>query len=344
MKSQRESWLDIAKGLGIILVVIGHSENAVVHHYLFWFHMPLFFMISGYLFRPLVSISELKLFIIKKTKQLLIPYVSFGLTIILSVFIVHLDPIELLKNVIKLLYGGETLVGYLTVFWYVTVFFITQIIFALITLKIKEKRIRILLVFTFYLIAHVITWITPFKNLVTPWNVDAVLIAISYFAIGYYGRKLIKMIITKKSTFLLTTLSILVILSLDKLTFIRFELDLKNQLHSNIVLDILVPVIFSLFIFCFSNLISSYSLAKPFEYLGTISMTIMFLHVPINMFLRNDFGFNYGVPLYTFFGVVFPILIHMLILNKLSFTQRYFIGKNTVQNTSLTKEFKKAVQ
>lgn len=48
--SKRVSWIDIAKGLGIIFVVMGHSDNPVAQKYFFWFHMPLFFIISGYLF------------------------------------------------------------------------------------------------------------------------------------------------------------------------------------------------------------------------------------------------------------------------------------------------------
>jgi polysaccharide biosynthesis protein PslL len=45
---QREIWIDVAKGLGIITVVIGHSEIPFAKHYFYWFHMPLFFILSGY--------------------------------------------------------------------------------------------------------------------------------------------------------------------------------------------------------------------------------------------------------------------------------------------------------
>lgn len=49
---KREQWADILKGIGAILVVIGHlvlyEGNAKV--YIYSFHMPLFFFISGYLY------------------------------------------------------------------------------------------------------------------------------------------------------------------------------------------------------------------------------------------------------------------------------------------------------
>lgn len=48
---QRNSVIDIAKGIGIILVILGHlvSYEDYISSYIFSFHMPLFFFITGYL-------------------------------------------------------------------------------------------------------------------------------------------------------------------------------------------------------------------------------------------------------------------------------------------------------
>ncbi|WP_162779036.1 acyltransferase family protein, partial [Klebsiella pneumoniae] len=57
----RETWVDYAKGIGIILVVFGHANRGLyssgiyispeIYHYLdnviYSFHMPLFFFLSG---------------------------------------------------------------------------------------------------------------------------------------------------------------------------------------------------------------------------------------------------------------------------------------------------------
>ena len=47
----RVGYFDIAKGIGIILVIIGHIEYvpAPIRFYIVTFHMPLFFIISGML-------------------------------------------------------------------------------------------------------------------------------------------------------------------------------------------------------------------------------------------------------------------------------------------------------
>ena len=52
MKEKRLEYIDMLKGVGIILVVIGHSTY-VSENVLTWlasFHMPLFFLVSGMLF------------------------------------------------------------------------------------------------------------------------------------------------------------------------------------------------------------------------------------------------------------------------------------------------------
>ena len=73
-KNQRFKWIDIAKGIGIILVVIGHSNPPFrLLSFIFAFHMPLFFFISGFVFRPTTSdkyLSRLK----KDFSRLVIPY------------------------------------------------------------------------------------------------------------------------------------------------------------------------------------------------------------------------------------------------------------------------------
>ena len=48
-QSGRNPVVDIAKGLLIILVVVGHTSGLDhdVSRYILWFHMPCFFIISG---------------------------------------------------------------------------------------------------------------------------------------------------------------------------------------------------------------------------------------------------------------------------------------------------------
>lgn len=52
--AQRIEWVDTAKGIGLFLVVLGHlwysSDLAAVHYLLYSFHVPMFFILSGFVF------------------------------------------------------------------------------------------------------------------------------------------------------------------------------------------------------------------------------------------------------------------------------------------------------
>ena len=47
----RENWIDWAKAIGILLVVMGHVDTKLTgaNALIYAFHMPLFFVVSGYL-------------------------------------------------------------------------------------------------------------------------------------------------------------------------------------------------------------------------------------------------------------------------------------------------------
>lgn len=75
MTQNRLQYIDIAKGMGILLVVLGHVRtSAPLHDTIYLFHMPLFFLLSGMLFK----LEEgWWLCMRKKFVHLLLPYLFF---------------------------------------------------------------------------------------------------------------------------------------------------------------------------------------------------------------------------------------------------------------------------
>lgn len=64
---------DVLKGIGIILVVLGHTtQNHYLSSWIYAFHMPLFFILSGVFFKS--SIASIG----KCAKRLLMPYLVFA--------------------------------------------------------------------------------------------------------------------------------------------------------------------------------------------------------------------------------------------------------------------------
>lgn len=71
-----------AKAIGIMAVVVGHSGcPQIIHDFIYCFHMPLFFMISGYFFKE-SNAKNMKHYLFKKVKRLYIPYVAISLLFI----------------------------------------------------------------------------------------------------------------------------------------------------------------------------------------------------------------------------------------------------------------------
>ncbi|MGG1754302.1 acyltransferase family protein, partial [Bacillus pumilus] len=76
--NKRLEWVDAAKGIGILLVVMAHVPIPdSFKQFIYSFHMPLFFLLSGMMFRS--SSRPALSFIQKKAKSLLLPYLYFSI-------------------------------------------------------------------------------------------------------------------------------------------------------------------------------------------------------------------------------------------------------------------------
>lgn len=325
----REKWVDIAKGLGIIAVVIGHSDNKVVSQYLYWFHMPLFFALSGYLFKPLSTWSEYRIWSYKRFKQQLIPYASFFMLIaVISYCIRFLQgnmSFEIInKDFLGLIYGGQLLVGFYSPFWFITCLYLTQIIFAAILVRFKSTRTQLLIIGFAYILAHVESSIAKSINIMVPWNADVALIALCYYAFGFYGKEILSGKYRKGLLLLFTIISTIFVL-LDNLKLLEFRLDLKYLVYNNLVLDLVIPIVLMVALIQISKIISILPFIKPIEFLGTISLPIMYLHFPINLWLKNFWG-DTGSLLFTLVGIILPTTITILIFQRFSITKYFFLG------------------
>lgn len=86
MEKKRDATIDIAKGIGIYLVCLGHTtSNEVVLKWLYSFHMPLFFFLSG-IFHS--QSENYFIFFKKKVRALLVPYLFFAITLFMFFLLV----------------------------------------------------------------------------------------------------------------------------------------------------------------------------------------------------------------------------------------------------------------
>lgn len=145
MKNKRISYFDLAKGIGIILVVLGHMENidAGLRTWISSFHMPLFFMISGMLMAAKREQEGNTVDVyIKKAKGILIPYMWFSIIYvpidIMNLYIHHIDEHTFVQNILD----SCTFAG-ISVMWFLPALFIAEIVAVYIIRKISEVKTKL---------------------------------------------------------------------------------------------------------------------------------------------------------------------------------------------------------
>ena len=145
MTKQRLEYIDIIKGIGIFLVVLGHvTINQTVYHFIYAFHMPLFFIIAG------MFLHDKPQFIRKQAKSLLLPYFSFGLLTYLYWWLVESRFRELpvgetfLSQFINLFFPTESQFCNV-VLWFLPCLFLSNVASNYLNNKIVSKGLKILI-------------------------------------------------------------------------------------------------------------------------------------------------------------------------------------------------------
>lgn len=85
---KRDYAVDIAKAIGILLMILGHCQGIpwLLRNFIFSFHMPLFFIFSGYFFKKPENMKEM---VNKNVRHLVLPYLFTSLVLILYYFLMH---------------------------------------------------------------------------------------------------------------------------------------------------------------------------------------------------------------------------------------------------------------
>lgn len=324
----RENWIDISRAILIILVVLGHYSKTShwqltnISDYVFLFHMPAFFIISGYLYKPIEKIDGIKNFIVKKAKRLLIPYIAY-LLLITSIRYIYIFTHDftvkfIAKDLFKNIYGGSYLNFNSGILWFLSCLFFIEITWAIIDIKFHSNKIKLFIVILFYILAHIQAWYFP--NFKAPFAIDIAFISLAYYYFGLY----VKQNIFDKRIFISAIIFSATFLLLRLFNIIHYGLELAPHHYTNIILDFLIPVSLSVIIFNICYYIKLMSI-KSLLILGNITLPIMCLHIILNTIFQHFF--NYGIITFTIIGVIIPLILTTVIFEKNKLLSKLFLGK-----------------
>lgn len=171
----RLKWLDIAKGIAIILMVIGHTSIPdIFSRFIFAFHMPLFFIASGWTTNW--GKYSFMVFAKSKFKSIMVPFIIYSL-IVLSVQTILIGG----GNIYDwLMYGWQ---GY--ALWFIPVLFVASILGRLIHI-VHSSFFHYVMMTVFVFLGFLLKRI----DLYLPWTLCSVPLACFFVLLGTELKKI----------------------------------------------------------------------------------------------------------------------------------------------------------
>ena len=288
INKERFDYLDVSRGIVIILMLIGHSgAPSLVIQAISGFHMPFFFILSGYLYNhDKYNQLGIKQLIKKKWKAYVIPYfvLSF-INLIINI------PVELVKGLrggvlltstvhhifwIFYSWGSASRTPNCTPLWFLLCLFITSIFFYYL-LTIKSISLQIVIC-VFAVVFDVILCKLRVPQL--PWHIDIALLGVVFMYIGF---KIKELKIMERIEYRLSFIIISNILGFYCI-FTNPTIEINPNIINNVVLLYVgsISTTFSILLLC-----KYYVKRCAFlEYLGKNTIPIMGFNYAINTYSR----------------------------------------------------------
>jgi acyltransferase len=200
MEKKREEWIDNLKGLGIILIVLGHCgfpKGSILVGYVFTFHVPLFFFISGFLFSPKKDANAFG-YLKSRFNRLMVPYFWFNIIAYLGLGITiksyhYLTVHGFEKFIENSLIGNYTRISENTLVnggtWFLPCLFVTGMYYYLLDKKISNKKIKLLIIIILSIFIFIESKFIHFR---LPWGIDIAIMALFFYGVGNLFQSEIK--------------------------------------------------------------------------------------------------------------------------------------------------------
>lgn len=287
MSSQRDISIDIAKGICIFLMVMGHADvPESVFKWIYSFHMPFFFMASGMFFNP-SKYTTWKSLLLARGKTLLIPY--FSLSIIVAGLYCLVGEVNFKAMFTG--WGGIAL-------WFIPVLFVSELVFYLIWKVVGScEHSKV-----YAMVCSVIVLLGGYglSKTHTHWllQLDVVGMGCFFYSVGYLLRHMLKTITLK--WWWTGGLMIIYFIAIQALR----TLDMCPNSFGTFPISQIMAIVGSVLVIICARIVASWNINNPFRWFfnwaGKNTLVVVgFSQVIIA--LLNFYGSEY-------IGVVFSII------------------------------------
>lgn len=296
MSTNRLNVIDVAKGIGIILVVFAHvnyTHELLV--FIYSFHMPLFFLISGMLFQK-EKYPKFGEFVKRRFKGLMVPYVIYEMASICCLYaaeriygnwqLFDVSKEKYLEYIYQIVISNWSRVHVNQPLWFLPCLFLVEIIYFFLVKLRPVIRVPVC--------AGLVTvgWILEsgmlaFDNFLLPWSLDSALVALGFYATGnllapYIKRTILKIKKYRYKSVLCVELSILIFMILLPLALMNEKITLGSKILNNGCLLYINGVLGTFLVLTISILLEK---NKFLEFCGRNSFQIMASHYIIRNYI-----------------------------------------------------------
>ena len=317
--SSRLEYVDIAKGMGLVLVVCSHSDALDLMWLMMDMCIPIFFFCSGYTFKMKGTLEDSMK---KKARKLLVPYVFFNLMMFFAfchfslrelIGIIYsrysLYPLDVTPNIKFFTSGNYPM-------WYLTSMVVSYLLFYLLVYYEKYKHLLILL----YAI-----WVVAFIKcpILLPWSIDTAPLTALLIYVGMKVRQhnLITINIYQVMFLLMIYLG---------LRFVGGDLNISvREYGSSVAIYFLLAVIAPFVVLWGSRFLEKTIVGNIFMVLGKHSLTIFCVEIAFIVLAKHIYNWLYPEAELGYVAGIFEILLALfggwvvsLLLHKIRFVSR----------------------
>lgn len=273
----RIEWVDIAKAIAIILMIVGHEVSSLhLHALIFSFHMPLFFILSGYTSSHIDSwakvTSKVKKYFIKVWLLAVVMIVLLGIENLIFNSSVHFN--NMAQSVEQGIFWGSNIPGLFSVgvMWFLFVYFWSRTFFYLMQMIFKKQYVIGIILAILSTISMI--WCQGFKHWL-PQSLDIVPIATLFMWMGFIFRNCIdKGISLKFLSLIALMLGSLWVFCVFHAVYIELEIR-----HYPYYFVSIFEALGGTFLFCLiSKWLASFTFLKKISIIGQHTLAVMCIH------------------------------------------------------------------
>lgn len=276
---ERNHTIDILRGIAIFLVVFGHVTHIPeLRAYIWGFHIPVFFFLSGLLFRR-EKFSTFAAFAKSRLKSLVLPYAVFYVVTLAYWILIERHTrgadVSIGSQIVGLVYGTYDLryMMFNGALWFIPCLFSMEMLYWFVS-KCRKPVCQMGLLIGCYVVGLCLKSYTPWL----PWGICAAFIGGVYYGIGDLCKPLLDSPKMISGGELLKYTAIIVLFALQIVALPWTGADLASLKVGNVWLYI--PI--SLIGICLYWLIASVvKKSTVIEYLGVNSLVIFAFQEPV---------------------------------------------------------------